>query len=325
MAGADDVTANYTLKTKTPGSLDITKSEIAQYVTLTPVDVVETYDGAAHAAGVATAADANGKAVKVEYSVNGTDWTTDPASITATAVADSVTVNVRASVESSYEGYVTGTQKLTITAKAYGINTASDSKEYDGTPLTNKNAEVAGLVAKDTAYVEGTGEITDKGEVPNSAGDVNWASGTDERNYIHDTSLDGIGVLTVTAKKIDPTPTPTPEDPDAVEHKLTLQGLENVTYNGSSQPQHEKIVVKDGDKKLVEGKDYELRWSSDTTNVGTVRVTVVGKGNYDGEDWAEYQIMHFPVTVTANGAGKTYGTGRSGPHGHGQPEAQRRL
>lgn len=150
-------------------------------------------------------------------------------------MADSVTVNVRASVESSYEGYVTGTQKLTITAKAYGINTASDSKEYDGTPLTNKNAEVAGLVAKDTAYVEGTGEITDKGEVPNSAGDVNWASGTDERNYIHDTSLDGIGVLTVTAKKIDPTPTPTPEDPDAVEHKLTLQGLENVTYNGSSR------------------------------------------------------------------------------------------
>lgn len=40
------MTANYTLKTKTPGSLDITKSEIAQYVTLTPVDVVETYDGA---------------------------------------------------------------------------------------------------------------------------------------------------------------------------------------------------------------------------------------------------------------------------------------
>ncbi|WP_303149572.1 MBG domain-containing protein [Adlercreutzia equolifaciens] len=102
--------------------------------------------------------------------------------------------------------------------------------------------------------------------------------------------------------------TPTPEDPDAIEHKLAIQGLENVVYNGADQLQHEKIVVKDGGKTLVEGKDYELKWSDDTKNVGTVRVTVVGINNYTGEDWAEYQIMHFPVTVTANGAGKTYGT-----------------
>ena len=77
MSGETDVTANYTLTTKTPGTLIITKSEIAQYVTLTPVDVVKTYDGTTYTAGVATAVDANGKTVKVEYSVNGTDWTED--------------------------------------------------------------------------------------------------------------------------------------------------------------------------------------------------------------------------------------------------------
>ena len=50
-----DTTANYTLTTKTPGSLTITKSEIAKYVTPTPADVEKTYDGTTYTAGTATA------------------------------------------------------------------------------------------------------------------------------------------------------------------------------------------------------------------------------------------------------------------------------
>ena len=64
--GAEDVTANYTV-TKTPGTLTITKAEIAQYVTLTPVNVTKVYDGNTYAAGTARTEDTNGNDLKIEY------------------------------------------------------------------------------------------------------------------------------------------------------------------------------------------------------------------------------------------------------------------
>ena len=110
MKGETDTTANYKLTDKTPGTLTITKSDIAQYVTLTPTDVEKTYDGTTYTAGTARATDSNGKTVKIEYQKADGTWTENPADITATNVADSIaTINVRASVEESYEGYVTGT------------------------------------------------------------------------------------------------------------------------------------------------------------------------------------------------------------------------
>ena len=112
----DDLAANYKFS-YTEGKLNIVASAIAQYVKLEPADVTEVYDGKAHQAGTATATDANGKTAKVEYSVDGEKWTEDPADITATAVADSVTVKVRASVEGTYTGYVEGTQELEITQR----------------------------------------------------------------------------------------------------------------------------------------------------------------------------------------------------------------
>ena len=105
---------------------------IADYVTLTPTDAEKTYDGAALEAAKATATDKNGNTVKVEYSIDGNTWTEDPASLTATNVADSKTIKVRASVESAYEGYVTTTQKLTINKRDVTLTSEGGSWEYDG-------------------------------------------------------------------------------------------------------------------------------------------------------------------------------------------------
>ena len=66
MSGETDVTANYELTTKTPGTLNIVASPITGYVTLTTTDVVKTYDGTAYTAGTAGATDKNGKTVKIE-------------------------------------------------------------------------------------------------------------------------------------------------------------------------------------------------------------------------------------------------------------------
>ena len=141
MAGENDVTGNYTLTTKTPGTLNIVKSAIADYVTLTPADVEKTYDGTTYTAGTAVANDKNGKTVKIEYSVDGENWTEVPTSIEATNVDDSVTVNVRASVESSYEGYVTGTQVLTISQREVTVTGAgwADDQPYTGTEYSTSD------------------------------------------------------------------------------------------------------------------------------------------------------------------------------------------
>ena len=133
---------------------------IAQYVTLTPADVTEVYDGEAHAAGRATAEDTKGNDLKIEYQKADGSWTEDPTEIKATNVSDSTTVNVRVSSEGNYKGYVTGTEKLTITARPITITGDGwesaqpyTGNEYQKTGYTveEANAEnTRGLVAGQT-------------------------------------------------------------------------------------------------------------------------------------------------------------------------------
>ena len=109
--------------------------------------MTEVYDGEAHAAGTATAADRNGNNLKIEYSVNGTDWTEDPTEITATNVSD-ITVNVRVSSEGNYDGYVTGTEKLTITPKTVTV-TANNCQKTFGEADPEFTAKVEGTLGND--------------------------------------------------------------------------------------------------------------------------------------------------------------------------------
>ena len=81
---------------------------------------------------------------------------------------------------------------------------------------------------------------------------------------------------------------------------MTVTPPTDVIYNGKSQQQ--KPTVKDGETTLVEGTDYTLSYSADTTNVGTVTVTVTGKGNYAGNKDVTYRILQKEVEVTVTGA-----------------------
>ena len=57
----------------------------------------------------------------------------------------------------------------------------------------------------------------------------------------------------------------------------------------------------------MEGTDYTLSYSEDTTNVGTVTVTIKGIGNYAGSVDTAYQIKQAEVIVKAADASKSYG------------------
>lgn len=104
----------------------------------------------------------------------------------------------------------------------------------------------------------------------------------------------------------------TPKDIKTGEN-MKVEAPANVTYNG--QLQQEDPVVKDGDKALVKNVDYTLSYSKDTTNVGTVTVTVTGKGNYSGSADVEYQILKRSVVLESATDSKLYdGTALTGPN-----------
>lgn len=102
------------------------------------------------------------------------------------------------------------------------------------------------------------------------------------------------GQLTITLKSVDP----------EAGKGMSVGKLPHITYNGKSQKQ--KPEVKDGNTLLTEGTDYTLSYSEDTTNVGTVTVTVEGKGNYAGEAEVTYEILKRQVTLESASASKVY-------------------
>ena len=132
------------------------KKDIDDYVTLTTKNVTEVYNGQSHAAGEATAVAKAGKEdevgkITVEYQKADGEWTTNREEITAKDVSDSKTVNVRVSSDDCV-GYVTGTESITITQRQVTLTSATASKPYDGTPLTNDTVTVGGQ-----GFVEGQG------------------------------------------------------------------------------------------------------------------------------------------------------------------------
>ncbi len=96
----------------------VTVAPVAKHVKLTGTSVNVVYDGTSHAAGAATATDDNGHDVLVEYQKADGTWTENPAEITATNVADSTRINIRASVPDHYYDYVYATEALTILAQS---------------------------------------------------------------------------------------------------------------------------------------------------------------------------------------------------------------
>ena len=246
------------------GALKITEANIKDYVTLDTADVTKTYDGDPHATGTATAEDANNNELKIEYSVDGKTWTEDPSTITATDVADSKTVNVRVS-SANYDGYVEGTQELTITKRKVTLTSATDSKPYDGTPLTNSNVTVGGegFVEGEGASYDVTGTITNVGSVDNTF-TYTLNENTNADNY-------GItkyeGKLTVTGDKIIPEKT-TPNVES--NYKLGDTIPFTITVKNVSTEPVENITVEDQMAIIKEGNGYTVSADGYTATIASL-------------------------------------------------------
>ena len=212
---------------------------------------------------------------------------------TLTYVGDVVnvgTVKVKVKGIGNYTGEFT--KKYQITPREYTVTTDSAEKPYDGTALT-AGGRVNNLVDGETVTLKITGSQTEVGS-SNNTYSLTWDGSAKEKNYTHGT--DSIGLLTVTPKSIIPSDTNGIEVTKPADSKYDGKVHEN------------KPTVKDNktDKTLVEGTDYTLSYKGDTTNVGTVTVTITGIGNYTGSHDVTYQITKRTVKLTSGSDSKTY-------------------
>ena len=212
---------------------------------------------------------------------------------TLTYVGDVVNVGT-VKIEVKGIGNYTGefTKKYQITPREYTVTTDSAEKPYDGTALT-AGGRVNNLVDGETVTLKITGSQTEVGS-SNNTYSLTWDGSAKEKNYTHGT--DSIGLLTVTPKSIIPSDT----------NGIVVTKPADSKYDGKV---HEnKPTVKDNktDKTLVEGTDYTLAYKGDTTNVGTVTVTITGIGNYTGSHDVTYQITPRKVKLTSGSDSKTY-------------------
>lgn len=189
-------------------------------------------------------------------------------------------VSVTVSGIGNYKGDFSRSYK--ILPREVTVKSASASKTYDGTPLFSHDVVVtsaAGFVEDDVASMTAPNSITEVGSLTNEI-TIEWSNDIAAGNYV---VLKEEGVLEVTPKSV-------------TAEGFSVEGLNDVTYNGLAQQQ--EPTVKDGDKTLTKDKDYTLSFTEDVTNVGTVRVTVTGKGNYTGSADVAYQILPAKIIVT---------------------------
>ncbi|WP_303050673.1 MBG domain-containing protein [uncultured Slackia sp.] len=280
----DGAASNYNIIGEHLGTLEVTEQSIVpdpknpeSYTGVTisnPSDSV--YNGEEHK-WAPEVKDAKGNAL-----VEGTDYAV---SYDTDNFIDAKTITVTITGKGNYTGTATKTYK--ITPAPLTVNANSDSRVYDGTPLT-AGGTIEGLVGDETATAKTEGSQTEVGSSANKVVGIEWGTAEDGNYYIQSQND---GTLTVTAKSI-------------ATSGMTVGDLFDVVYSGTEQAQ--KPEVKDGDTALVEGTDYDLDFSEDKTNVGTVTVVVTGKGNYAGEVTRTYQIVPAKLTVTTPSASKVY-------------------
>ena len=191
--------------------------------------------------------------------------------------------------------------KYNILKRDVTFTSATDSKQYDGTALTNGNVEITGdgFAEGEGATFNVTGSITNTGSTENTF-TYELNEGTLASNYNIE---ENAGTLTITPKSIIPDG---PHTPDDKKTGITVENPKDVKYDGKEHAQ--KPIVKDEKTgvTLEEGKDYEIVYPTDIKNAGTVTATVKGIGDYNGSFEIKYNILKRDVTFTSATDSKQY-------------------
>ena len=192
--------------------------------------------------------------------------------------------------------------EVTVTIKGH-----EETATYDGNPHSVEGYEITDisneLYKKD--YVGFTGEAKAEGT----------AAGTYKMNLTAQqfsntsASFDKVtfkvedGALTISPKSITPDG---PDTPDEKKTGITVTKPSDSKYDGEEHRNKPTVTDTKTKATLKEGTDYELSYSKDVINAGTVTVTVTGIGNYEGSFEVTYEITKRNVTLTSGSASKVY-------------------
>ena len=287
------------------GNVDTSYEITKRHVTLTSADAEKVYDGIALTNDTVTVGgDKFAKKESATYDVTGSQTETGSSKNTFTYTLNEGT-NAGNYEITKAEGTLKVTpitDQVTVTIKGH-----EDTATYDGNPHSVEGYEVTNI--SNTLYkvndIGFTGEAKAEGT----------AAGTHQMNLKKDqfsnisqnfTNVEFVvedGSLTINPKSITPDGPNTPEDEKT---GITVTDPADSIYDGKAHVNPLTVRDTKTGKDLVENKDYTLTYSDDVTNVGTVKVTVKGKGNYTGEFTKKYQILPREYTVTTDSANKTY-------------------
>ena len=292
------------------------EQKIEDFVELTPKDVEKVYDGEAHAAGVATATDKNGYQLKIEYSVDGENWTENPADITATNVSDSKTIKVRVSNEEKYTGYIEKTEKLAITRRPVTVTANSYQKTY-GKEDPTFTATVEGTLGTDKVTYNISRE---DGEAAGKSYALTPSGEKEQGNY-KVTYKPGTLTIVAAQRTTELSVTSYNGVYDAKKHTITVNG----TVTGD-----QVAYSYDGGKTWVTDlKEYK------NVTKGSVAIQVkVTNTNYTPSETilnGTVTITPFPLVVKAEDKSKVFGekdpkltaTETSGVEGKEKPDSQK--
>ena len=282
----NDGTLTISPKSITPDGPDTPEDEKTGITVTDPIN--STYDGNEHINGL-TVTDSKLNTTLVE----GTDYT-----LTYSGDLINVgTVTITIKGIGNYTGEFT--KPYQILPREYTVTTNTDSKVYDGNPLT-AGGTVNNLVKDETVVFTMTGSQTNVGTSDNTY-ELKFEGTAKAKNYTH--GKDSIGTLTVTKKSIVPDG---PDTPDEKKTGITVTDPEGSKYDGEEHKNKPKVEDTKTKATLKEGTDYELSYSEDVVNAGTVTVTVTGIGNYEGSFEVTYEITKRHVTLTSADDEKVY-------------------
>ena len=300
-----DVTENYEI-TYVRGTLEIKKNETE--IKVTANSHTWEYDGQAHSDGGYTVTYGN-----ESYTVKAGESATLSTGDKVTAVVkgqvkdvdDTKAGNneiVEWSVEHRdfYNNVTPANGTLTITPRKVTLTSASDSKPYDGTPLTKPEVAVTGdgFVAGEVSDIEATGSVTyvSQGEVDNLI-TFKKNEGFKDSNYGIEEKIGKLSIEALDVTIIITGPSAIREYKPGVTHTIVTGGSELDFVYGS-----DKVDGKIGVEGMVEG---------DKILPGTLKHTLEGMyvGEYEGvftlfdsngKKADKPTVMHDGVDVTEN-------------------------
>ena len=183
--------------------------------------------------------------------------------------------------------------EVTVTIKGHEATAT-----YDGDPHSVEGYEITDisnkLYTKDDVQFTGQAkaEGTEAGTYQMNLSETQFSN--TNSNFKKVTFVVEDGSLIINRKSIDD------------QNRITVTKPSDSKYNGEEHKNKPTVTDTKTKATLKEGTDYELSYSKDVTNAGTVTVTVTGIGNYEGSFEVTYEITKRNVTLTSGSASKVY-------------------